>query len=167
MAKGQHIRVWREGIIGYWHHGIDCGGGQVIHFSGEPSEKRTASICTTTNKAFAAGGKVEVVQHKKGSVPTVVVSRAESRLGQTGYNLPFNNCEHFACWCATGKQKSQQIRRTAGAFLVTEVASLVVPLIGWPVRIGKTALSVLASRIARKGIQAGKKRKRNGRKRRR
>ena len=38
-----------------------------------------------------------------------VVSRAESRLGENGYNLFGNNCEHFAHWCKTGRHRSAQV----------------------------------------------------------
>ncbi|MDG2471453.1 MAG: lecithin retinol acyltransferase family protein [Pirellulaceae bacterium] len=38
-----------------------------------------------------------------------VVDRAKSRLGETGYDLFNNNCEHFAVWCKTGCQRSSQV----------------------------------------------------------
>lgn len=53
-----------------------------------------------------------------------VIRRAESRLGETGFNLGLNNCEHFASWCKTGISSSRQIeavwRRALnpGAYLV-------------------------------------------------
>ncbi|MBQ7219406.1 MAG: lecithin retinol acyltransferase family protein [Synergistaceae bacterium] len=37
------------------------------------------------------------------------VARARSRLGQGGYNLALNNCEHFAVWCRTGIRDSSQV----------------------------------------------------------
>ena len=37
------------------------------------------------------------------------VKRARSRLGQGGYNLALNNCEHFAVWCRTGVSSSSQV----------------------------------------------------------
>jgi hypothetical protein len=45
--------------------------------------------------------------------------RAESKIGQRAYNLFWNNCEHFASWCATGIAVSQQVivgmRKVRGA----------------------------------------------------
>lgn len=41
--------------------------------------------------------------------PDAVVARAESRLGETGFNLGLNNCEHFATWCKTGTSNSKQV----------------------------------------------------------
>ena len=37
------------------------------------------------------------------------VERARSRIGEHGYNLLLNNCEHFAVWCKTGVEKSEQV----------------------------------------------------------
>ncbi|MBR1485765.1 MAG: lecithin retinol acyltransferase family protein, partial [Synergistaceae bacterium] len=37
------------------------------------------------------------------------VSRARSKIGQGGYNLALNNCEHFAVWCKTGVKESSQV----------------------------------------------------------
>ena len=42
--------------------------------------------------------------------PEETVERAESQLGHEGYNLVFNNCEHFAVWCKTGKHESSQVK---------------------------------------------------------
>ena len=43
--------------------------------------------------------------------PEETVERAESQLGREGYNLVFNNCEHFAVWCKTGVKESSQVQR--------------------------------------------------------
>jgi len=45
-------------------------------------------------------------------------------LSNNGYSLAFNNCEHFATYCATGKKRSTQVRNIVGgivgvAFAVT------------------------------------------------
>lgn len=41
--------------------------------------------------------------------PEETVRRARSKLGESEYNLIFNNCEHFAIWCKTGVSKSEQV----------------------------------------------------------
>ena len=41
--------------------------------------------------------------------PDAVVARAKKRLGEYGFDLFFNNCEHFATWCKTGISDSSQI----------------------------------------------------------
>ena len=40
--------------------------------------------------------------------PEETVRRAESHLNEEGYNLLWNNCEHFALWCKTGIGESTQ-----------------------------------------------------------
>jgi Lecithin retinol acyltransferase/PspA/IM30 family len=108
--RGDQIYVYRhfwnlEGL--YQHHGIDCGDGTVIHYR-KPSE----IIERTSLATFTRGNSISIKNYSQGFcfVPDVVVSRAESRLGEENYNLLFNNCEHFATWCKTGISDSKQIR---------------------------------------------------------
>ena len=91
--------------IPYEHHGIDCGDGSVIHYSkvGEATVSRTAQA------TFARGGLVYVKPQPTAFIPSVVIARAESRLGEQQYDLFFNNCEHFANWCKTGRNECFQI----------------------------------------------------------
>ncbi len=109
MARGDQIYVMRPLINmegAYEHHGIDCGDGTVIHYykGGE-----VATIARTSMEMFARGNPVYVKPYSISYVPDVVVERAESRLGEQGYDLLTNNCEHFATWCKVGKNESQQL----------------------------------------------------------
>jgi Lecithin retinol acyltransferase len=108
--RGDQIYAHREllnlqGV--YEHHGIDCGDGSVIHYR-KPSE----IIEQTSIETFARGNPVYIRKYEAGFhfIADVVVSRAQSRLGEQKYNLLFNNCEHFATWCKTGFSDSKQIR---------------------------------------------------------
>ena len=38
-----------------------------------------------------------------------IVEKARDSIGQTGYNLLFNNCEHFANFCTIGEYHSNQL----------------------------------------------------------
>lgn len=107
MAKGDHISVKRRG---YWHHGIDAGGGWVYHLSGEPGRKRNASVRCDRRPTFADGGSIEVVSYDACDPVEVVLDRARSKLEERDYNLFVNNCEHFARWCKTGKKASAQVQ---------------------------------------------------------
>lgn len=120
MARGDHIVSER---IGYAHHGIDCGDGTVIHYSGAAREKRDALVRRTPLDDFARGAAVTLVQHEEADDPETVVGRAESRLGERRYNLFKNNCEHFAVWCKTGRSRSGQVTRTVRAALGTGLAA--------------------------------------------
>lgn len=119
MAKGDHIKVKkyfvranyplrvREGD--YWHHGIDCGDDTVIHFVGG----KYGTIRRTSMVRFLGRRRARTVYHRHSYPADEVVKRAESRLGQRGYNLIFNNCEHFTRWCKTGDRRSKQVDNAA------------------------------------------------------
>lgn len=111
--EGDHIYVKCFNGIAYTHHGIDCGNGTVIHFS-----KAKGKISRNTISSFASeslDGVVYAYDYKQCYPPSVVVQRAMSRLGESGYNLFGNNCEHFATWCKTGQWESQQVDGTFGS----------------------------------------------------
>lgn len=41
--------------------------------------------------------------------------RAKGRLGESSYNIVFNNCEHFVVWCKTGVSESHQVNKIINA----------------------------------------------------
>jgi len=97
----------------YEHHGIDCGDGTVIHFS-----KLKGKISRDSMSSFASAsvdGNIYAYEYLDCYSPSVVVQRAKSKVGQTGYNLFGNNCKHFATWCKTGDWESQQVDSVVGA----------------------------------------------------
>ena len=57
MARGDHLKVRRRG---YWHHGIDCGDGTVIHYAGLEREKSDAYVRRTSLAEFCKGRTVRV-----------------------------------------------------------------------------------------------------------
>lgn len=114
---GDHIRVERYGGL-YYHHGIYIGNNKVIHFAplsgGEIINWSEAKVIETSLEDFLKGGKVEVRQYTDAELielysPKEIVQNANHCLGYTNYNLIFNNCEHFANSCTTGKHRSPQI----------------------------------------------------------
>ena len=107
MGQGDHIYI---DFGTYTHHGIDCGDGTAIHYTGE----RLRGIITRTSIAeFSCSQQISIKQYGNSDLPEIVIMRAESRLGENEYNLIFNNCEHFAAWCKTGKHESEQVNRVA------------------------------------------------------
>ena len=121
MARGDHIYVPRGRH--YTHHGIDCGDGSVIHYVGPRGSVRL--VARTPMKEFAAGSAVLVLVHEPRLDADETMTNAESRLGQVGYHLVRNNCEHFAAWCCTGRARSRQVRRWALAAQGTVVSMVV------------------------------------------
>jgi hypothetical protein len=102
MAAGDHLQVPRQHGL-FHHHGIDLGDGTVAHYL----EGR--EILRSTCQDFSQGQPLTVIQHSESSPTGVTVRRAMSRIGEQNYNLLFNNCEHFATWCKTGRHRSGQI----------------------------------------------------------
>jgi hypothetical protein len=105
MARADHIYVERDkfGVFAYTHHGIDCGNGTVIEYSED-------CIRRIPIAEFSQGKTIYQEQYDYCDSPNIVIQRAESRLGERKYNLVFNNCEHFATWCKTGKEKYGQVK---------------------------------------------------------
>jgi len=69
---------------------------------------------------FAHGRKVRVRPYGVRLDAQTTIARAESKVGESGYNLFANNCEHFAAWCVADQHSSPQVRdTTARAGLVT------------------------------------------------
>lgn len=138
-ANMSHVMVWRgalpeDGLQGFWHHGILCDDGTVIHYSGMDGMKtlHNGEIKRTGMDEFAvdAGRHVHTVEYNQERrdvySPKEVVRRAESRLGEQGYDLVRHNCENFARWCVVGESKSFQVQGAwvglalaAGAFAVS------------------------------------------------
>ncbi len=106
MERSDHIYVYRNGYI---HHGIYCGGGKVIHYSGNVYSIKNASVTIVSIHEFSKGRMVRIKQYAHADSADKVMSRAFSRLGEKQYSLFMNNCEHFATWCKTGKAESRQV----------------------------------------------------------
>lgn len=111
LHLGSHLSVSR-GF--YDHHGIYIGNNQVIHYSGFAEAFNKGSIEQTTLENFLGGrDQFTVVNYPSNKVLYTnqqIVERAYRCLGEDHYNLVFNNCEHFACWCVTGEKRSEQVR---------------------------------------------------------
>lgn len=76
--------------------------------------KKIAKIYTKTKKL------IQDINYKKYDRPEII-DRARSRIGENNYRLIFNNCEHFALWCATGINESHQVNRLVNAILECEL----------------------------------------------
>ena len=102
MAAADHLQVPRQHGL-FHHHGIDLGDGTVAHYL-EGREILRSSI-----DEFRQEQPITVIEHDAASAKGVTLRRAMSRIGEQNYNLLFNNCEHFATWCKTGRHRSGQI----------------------------------------------------------
>ena len=113
--KGAHIRVSR-GL--YYHHGIYISDDEVIHFSGVKSDSildwENCRVISTDLDTFLCGGKLEIKIYSKCDSKKLknvddIISLARRCVGQSGYSLFTNNCEHFANYCTINKKISHQV----------------------------------------------------------
>ncbi|MEB3158022.1 MAG: lecithin retinol acyltransferase family protein [Synechococcus sp.] len=102
MAAADHLQVPRQHGL-FNHHGIDLGDGTVAHYL-EGREILRSSV-----DDFRQGQTLSVIDHADASPAGVTLRRAMGRIGEQNYNLLFNNCEHFATWCKTGRHHSAQV----------------------------------------------------------
>lgn len=147
MATGDHIFVHR---LGYTHHGIDVGDGTVIHYIGEVGQKTNAAVRQTPIDEFAKGCPIHIRAYGSADSPDVTLERAKGRLAETKYHLVFNNCEHFATWCKTGKHRSEQVK-DATAFGGGAVGSGAAVAAG----IGTVSATGAAAGLSASGIMSG------------
>ncbi|MBQ7340930.1 MAG: lecithin retinol acyltransferase family protein [Oscillospiraceae bacterium] len=98
----------------YHHYGIFVSEEQVIQFGLPDDPMRQAEqikVLSSDIAAFLQGGEVEVAvpesnERKRMRKPEEIVSMAQSRLGEGGYDILHNNCEHFVNDCAFGQHTS-------------------------------------------------------------
>lgn len=112
---GDQIRVNR-GL--YYHYGIYISNDEVIHFAslipGYETSPEHASVCNTSLDIFLKGGILECANYSKEEMdkkrtPNEIVEYAKSKIGEKGYDLLKNNCEHFSNECVFGYKKSSQV----------------------------------------------------------
>lgn len=121
LEPGDVISVSRYGNV-YDHYGVYIGQNQVIHFAGEPGDSEllddSAMVRTVSLSDFKQDSEYRIIAFPKESSISgyhlysaeETVERAKSRLGEKGYGLFGNNCEHFAYWCKTGVKTSKQVK---------------------------------------------------------
>lgn len=102
----------------YSHHGIYVQEDYVIHFAAKDANNELnpelARIIVTTFQEFLKGGVCEVreystLEEAKRRKPEEIVNYAMTCIGNGGYNLVTNNCEHFSNECAFGEKTSEQV----------------------------------------------------------
>lgn len=106
--------IIRTKIRFYHHYGLYVSDDRVIQFgmpdnTGTPNEQ--ICVLATDIRTFLNGGSLEVAEPDREERRTMrtakeAVALAESRLGQTGYDILHNNCEHFVNDCVFGAPSS-------------------------------------------------------------
>jgi len=131
----------KDSMIPFLHYGIYIGNEKVIHFASKdgraPQSINKISLASFASEqtrtfflidfdqyfkdaniykmspALAIMAKnMRRINNYKDISAKETVRRAKSKLGETGYSLLFNNCEHFAMWCKTGIAEFNQWNMT-------------------------------------------------------
>ena len=104
-APGSQLVVSRRG---YRHHGIYVGAGRVIHYAGRIRYPH-GLVEEVSLTEFSDGRPFRTRRIPNEQIGATIVRRARSRLGERGYDLLRNNCEHFCNWCLVGEPRSAQV----------------------------------------------------------
>lgn len=99
----------------YYHYGIFVSENSVIQFGLPDGPTRPAAeikVLSTDVYTFLQGGTLEVGipdREERKKLRSDVIAVAQSRIGQGGYDLLHNNCEHFMYECLFGTPDSPTI----------------------------------------------------------
>lgn len=134
LSPGDHLVSRR---LGYTHHGIYAGQGEIIHYSGLAHAFKPGQIEVTSLKDFGGNQIVWVRPHPDARYTgNQIVERARSRIGEDAYCLFGNNCQHFVRWCIFDRHESAQVDWGIGllatllAGLASQAASFAVSVAG-------------------------------------
>lgn len=110
--------IVRTKVQFYYHYGIFVSEDEVIQFGLPDDPMRPASqvrVLSTDVHTFLQGGDLEVMApdratRKQMRSPEQIVTIARQRLGEDGYDILHNNCEHFVNDCAFGQHHSSFVQ---------------------------------------------------------
>ncbi len=101
-----------------YHYGIFVSEDEVIQFGPPPtvnalSCQKEFCVISTDIDFFSNGSIVEIAypetrEEKKRFSPSKTVKLAKGRLGESGYDIIHNNCEHFVYECVYGVKRCTQ-----------------------------------------------------------
>ena len=110
----------------FHHYGIYVSDDEVIQFGLAPTARpalaaKDVAVCASNMEEFLNGSFLEVgvpdkKEAKKKRKVEEIVSFARSRIGETGYHILYNNCEHFAYECYLGEKYCSQTEDVRSLF---------------------------------------------------
>lgn len=140
---GDMIRV-KSGSI--YHYGIYVSDEEVIQFGLAPVNRPTLSdkevaVCVSDIDDFLSGGFLEVAvpdkkERKKRRKVAETVNFARGRIGETGYHILYNNCEHFAYECYLGEKYCSQTENVRALFKSLPILDLYIAEIPQDTKLG-------------------------------
>lgn len=113
--QGDMIRI---SFGNFYHYGIFVSEEEVIQFGLPPFDGllnrkfEDIAVCVSDIDTFSGGRAVEVASIEKLDKvkrlsPKKTVQRARERIGEKGYDILHNNCEHFARYCYLGEKRCE------------------------------------------------------------
>ena len=113
-ATPKKAEIIRTKVTFYYHYGIFIDENEVIQFGlpndpGKPSEQ--IKVLSTDVYTFLCGGNIEVGRPNKEEKMRMfsqeeIIKTARNRIGEGGYDILHNNCEHFVNSCVFGESSS-------------------------------------------------------------
>ncbi|KAE9301538.1 hypothetical protein PF008_g22722 [Phytophthora fragariae] len=119
------------GSMMFRHLALYIGDGYVVHFWSDTLGKRSIRIDSVAKVRRASGAperwteELDEWMGLEAFPQNVMLERAGSRLGDEGYSILTNNCEHFVTWVRYGQKRSPQISSH-----VRQAADITVMLVG-------------------------------------
>ena len=120
---GSMIRVQAGSIH---HYGVYVSPEEVIQFGLAPilrqgQRDRDVTVVSSDLTIFQGGSAIQTAvfdpeETAAHPTPAEAVATARSRMGEDGYHILYNNCEHFAYECVTGKKYSEQVEGVRDLF---------------------------------------------------
>ena len=116
----QYGDIIRVKLGSVYHYGIFASDNEVIAFGLPPTaenlqNQQAIKVLATDIDVFSCGNLVETAvltfkERMKRCSPEQTVTLARERIGEGGYNIIHNNCEHFVNDVVFGEKVSQQER---------------------------------------------------------
>lgn len=124
MKEARYGDIVRVQLGAIYHFGIFVTEEEVIQFGLPPTPNRRfedVEVLSSPVEDFLSGGFLEVGvcegrEKKRRNSPDKTVAAARSRLGERGYDIIHNNCEHFANECAFGEKFSSMTQNLRERF---------------------------------------------------
>ena len=114
IKKAKKGDIIRTKVKFYHHYGIFIDEENIIQFGFRDNSginPETIAVVSTDIKTFCDShpfetAKLSLRERLKRKSVKEIVSTAQNSLGQRGYNILHNNCEHFVNSCVFGEAKS-------------------------------------------------------------
>lgn len=163
--RGDMVRV-KCGSI--YHYGVFISEDEIIQFGLAPSQRQGVKacdieVCTSDVDVFLGGGFLEVAvldkkERKKRRKVEDTVRMARERLGEKGYHILYNNCEHFAYECVMGERYCSQTDTVRSLFKSLPILDLYTAILPTDAAVGHLSVKAIDEEL--EAIADGEEKKR-------